>query len=241
MSSAAVRIKVCGLTRQQDVAVVQGLGCEYAGFILAQGSPRQVSVSQAHALAQGLLPHTMPVLVVVNPTEAQVAEIESVFTPGRYLVQFHGGESPQRCSELAARLGCQFWRAVPVPTNAADARQRTTALLNYVAQFPGTQAMLLDSAIASAGAGQTQFGGTGHTFDWHTVQWSRLTQNAACHLVLSGGLNAANVADGIRQAQPWCVDVSSGVEARDANDNALKGIKDPQALRAFVAACRQGS
>jgi phosphoribosylanthranilate isomerase len=232
------RIKVCGLTREQDVAAAVAHGADYCGFILASGSPRGIGVARARELAATLPPGVTPVLVVVNPTEEQAAEIAQRFANLPLIVQFHGQESPERCAEVAAHLRRPWWRAVPVPAERQDPAALTQALLDYAARYPQAEAMLLDSQVAASPGQAQQFGGTGHAFDWHSVQWSRITQNAAFHLVLSGGLNAANVADGMRQAKPWALDVSSGVEARDASGKPLKGIKEAQAIADFCNAVR---
>jgi phosphoribosylanthranilate isomerase len=139
------------------------------------------------------------------------------------IVQFHGDESPQACWQ-ASELGKRpYLRAARIPLGEAG---RSFDLLKFVQDYSQAQAILLDAQVDG-------YGGGGHAFNW-----SLLPQNVNAHLVLSGGLTAANVIDGIRQVRPRCqtlsVDISSGVEVP-----GQKGIKDPARIQAFVAAVRQ--
>ncbi|MDP2419255.1 MAG: N-(5'-phosphoribosyl)anthranilate isomerase, partial [Hydrogenophaga sp.] len=97
-------------------------------------------------------------------------------------------------------------------------------LLKYAQDFAASQAVLLDAHVEG-------YGGGGQSFDWTAFNWSHPLLNASSRLVLSGGLDAANVIDGIHRVRPWAVDVSSGVEVS-------KGIKDADKIHAFVAAVR---
>jgi phosphoribosylanthranilate isomerase len=239
---AKTLIKCCGLTRESDVRAACDAGVDFVGFILTNASKRHVGIERARMLAESLSPRVTPVLVVVDADDVDITAIHDYFTSTEmnYLIQFHGQETPTRCQAVAKRLQRPYWRAVPIGTNHhAD---QTDALINYIHPFAEAQAMLLDSAIAqpvcAAPAISAAFGGTGHTFDWNLVNWSHLQKSAASRLVLSGGLNAANVGDGILQARPWAVDVSSGVELRSANGELHRGIKDPVLIHQFVAAVR---
>jgi phosphoribosylanthranilate isomerase len=138
------------------------------------------------------------------------------------IAQFHGDESPQDCW-LACEQGQRaYLRAARIPMGDAG---RGFDLLKFSQDFFQAQAILLDAQVDG-------YGGGGHTFNW-----SLLPPNVNAHLVLSGGLNAANVIDGITQVRPRCqslaVDISSGVEVP-----GQKGIKDPTRIREFVAAVR---
>ena len=247
-AGARTRIKVCGLTRSSDVQAACAAGVDYVGFMLTRISKRHIDIAHARSLVTGLTSGVTPVLVVVNPGDEEVTAIHDQFnaTALDYIIQFHGSETPERCAQVAARLSRSYWRAIPV--DPADNAAQTQALINYLQPFSAAQAMVLDSAVAASTLMNTgakaQFGGTGHTFDWNLVNWSQLQQSARSHLVLSGGLNAANVAAGIAQAQPWAVDVSSGVELRATGSEPGQsgqlqhGIKDPELIAKFVAAVR---
>ncbi len=210
------RIKICGLTREQDVDAVVQAGADAVGFVLYGPSPRFVSAQRAAELARRLPPFVTPVLLFVNATAAEV-QAACALLPQATL-QFHGDETPAQCLALAA--GRPFLRAARIPAGAAA---RTFDLVEYAHDYAAAQAILLDTLVEG-------YGGGGRTFEW-----SLLPPSVDSHLVLSGGLTPANVTDGIRLLRPRCkslaVDVSSGVES-------AKGIKDAGKIRAFVAAVR---
>lgn len=212
------RIKVCGITRNEDIDAAVAAGVDAIGFVMYEPSARYVSAERAAELAQRLPPFVTPVLLFVN---ADAIEIEAACArlPGA-LVQFHGDESAETC----VQAGRPYLRAARIPLDesavAADIR---FDLVKYVNDFKSAQAILLDAHVEG-------FGGGGKTFNW-----SLLPPSVNAHLVLSGGLTPANVGDGILQVRPRCktlaVDVSSGVEIS-------KGIKSVDKINQFVAAVR---
>ncbi len=210
------RIKICGLTREQDVDAVIAAGADAVGFVLYDRSPRHVTAQRAAELARRLPAFMTPVLLLVNASAAE-AQAACALIPNATL-QFHGDETPQQC--LAAASARPFLRAARIPLGAAG---RSFDLVKYAQDYSAAQAILLDAQIEG-------YGGGGQTFEW-----SHLPPSVDAHLVLSGGLTPANVADGIRQLRPRCkslaVDVSSGVELS-------KGIKDAGKINQFVAAVR---
>lgn len=216
------RIKICGLTREADVDAAVAAGADAIGFVLYPKSPRFVSPERAGALARRMPCFVTPVLLFVNASPEFIAR--GTAEVPQAVLQFHGDETPADC-EAAAR---PYLRAARIAPGAAGA---DFDLLKYAQQFASAQAILLDAHVEG-------FGGSGQSFDWTAFPWSHPQLNASSRLVLSGGLDAANVADGIRQVRPWAVDVSSGVEARAPDGAAMKGIKDAARMRAFVAAVR---
>ena len=209
------RIKICGLTREQDVDAAVEAGADAVGFVLYPKSPRYVTPQRAAELAQRLPPFVTPVLLLVNePAAAVHAALESV---PNALLQFHGDETPAQC--LAAAAGRPWIRAARIPVDPAAPFD----LLKFATEYSAAQALLLDAHVEG-------YGGAGTSFPW-----SRLPTSASFHAVLSGGLTPANVGDGIAQVRPrfrtLAVDVSSGVEAD-------KGIKDAGKIHQFVAAAR---
>ena len=215
------RIKNCGLTREQDVDAAVQAGADAIGFVLYPPSARAVSAERAAELARRLPAFVTPVLLFVNEREALIRQAAAL-VPGAWL-QFHGDESPEACRTLAQSLGSRWLRAARIPTEPPPG-DAPFDLLKYADAYKDAHAILLDAHVEG-------YGGGGKTFNW-----SLLSTNVNAHLVLSGGLNAANVTDGLRALQ-HCgrslgVDVSSGVE--DA-----KGIKNPDKIRAFVAAVRR--
>jgi len=212
------RIKICGLTREQDVDAAIAAGADAIGFVLYPPSPRAVSAARAAELAARLPPFVTPVLLFVNEaSEAVRAALAAV--PGA-MAQFHGDETPAQCWDASGRGAHRFLRAARIPL---DARAAAFDLVKYALDYSRAQAILLDAQVEG-------YGGGGKAFDW-----SLLPPAVDAHLVLSGGLTPANVGDGIARLRPaarsLAVDVSSGVEA-------AKGIKDAGRIREFVAAVR---
>ena len=204
--NARTRIKICGLTREADVDAAVEAGADAVGFVLYERSPRHVAVQRAAVLARRLPPFVTPVVLVVN---AEASLIQSVVqTIPDLLLQFHGDETPADCRAP----GRPFLRAARMAPGFD--------LLDFAAQYPHAQGLLLDAHVES-------YGGGGKVFDW-----SLIPQNVPRPVVLSGGLHAGNVIEGIFQVRPSAVDVSSGVES-------AKGIKDAVAIRRFCEAVRE--
>ncbi|MDO5289283.1 MAG: phosphoribosylanthranilate isomerase [Pseudomonadota bacterium] len=218
------RIKICGLTREQDVDAAVAAGADAIGFVLYPQSPRCVTPQRAADLARRLPPLITPVLLFVNASATEI-EAACALVPGAIL-QFHGDETPAQCQAAARQAGRPFWRAARIPLNAAQSFD----LLHFAAQYSAAQALLLDAHVQG-------YGGGGKTFDW-----SLLPTNVAAHLVLSGGLTPANVGDGMRalhgRGLSLTLDVSSGVEATAEDGQPLKGIKDASKIHQFIAAAR---
>jgi len=213
------RIKICGLTREQDLDAAVAAGADAVGFVLYGKSRRCVTPARAAELARRLPPFVTPVLLFVNETPAQVmAACDQV---GNAWVQFHGDETPEDCLAATGNGARPFLRAARIPLGDAASFD----LVKFAAHYSQAQALLLDAHVEG-------YGGGGKPFNW-----SLLPPSVACHLVLSGGLTPANVGDGIVQVRPRCktlaVDVSSGVEL----DNQ-PGRKDPAKINQFVAAVR---
>jgi phosphoribosylanthranilate isomerase len=200
------RIKICGLTREADVDAAVEAGADALGFNLWPGSARHVSAGRARELASRLPPFVTPVLLFVNATAEAVQR--GVAALPQALVQFHGDETPAQC-EAAGR-----------PYIRAARMAEGFDLLDFAARFASAQALLLDAHVEG-------YGGAGKVFDW-----SRVPASVPCPVILSGGLNPANVTDGVLRVRPFAVDVSSGVEAS-------KGIKDAALMRRFCEAVRE--
>lgn len=200
------RIKICGLTREADVDAAVEAGADAVGFVFYAKSPRAVSVAHAAALARRLPPFVTPVGLFVNAAPQELAAACAAIPT--LMLQFHGDETPVQCDAV----GRPYLRAARM-TPGFD-------LLNFAQQFSSAQALLLDAHVEG-------YGGGGKVFDWSLVP-----SGVTPPLVLSGGLSAANVTDGVLKVRPWAVDVSSGVES-------AKGIKDADAVRRFCEAVRE--
>jgi phosphoribosylanthranilate isomerase len=210
------RIKICGLTREQDVDAAVAAGADAVGFIQYAKSPRYVTIARAAELASRLPPFVTPVLLFVNEEPQRV--LEALQRIPNAWAQFHGDETPEQC--LASTEGGihPYMAVARIPRDGPP-----FDLLKFCEEHARARAVLMDAHVEG-------YGGAGKSFEW-----SRLPPNVNAHLVLSGGLTPANVADGITQVRPRCrtlaVDVSSGVEAS-------KGVKDPEKIHQFVAAVR---
>jgi len=200
------RIKICGFTREADVDAACAAGADAIGLNLYPKSPRAVTPARARELAARMPPFVTPVLLFVNATPAEVAA--GIAAVPHAALQFHGDESPADC-EAAAR---PYLRAVRMGAPGVD-------LLDCAERYASAQALLLDAFVEG-------FGGGGKVFDW-----SLIPRSVRVPVVLSGGLNPANVTDGVLTVRPWAVDVSSGVEQ-------AKGIKDAGLMRRFCQAVR---
>jgi phosphoribosylanthranilate isomerase len=219
------RIKICGLTREQDVDTAVAAGADAIGFVLYKASPRYVTPERAAELTRRLPPFVTPVLLFVNENTTNIIAAQAINTSA--IIQFHGDETPQMCAAIQRR----FIRAARIPLGQENVDMAARFdLVKYTQDYSQAQAILLDAHVEG-------YGGGGKTFNW-----SLLPTNVNAHLVLSGGLNAANVTDGILQVRPRCktlaVDVSSGVETTDSQGNPLKGIKDADKIYQFIQAVR---
>ena len=183
----AVRVKICGITRLQDLHLACEAGADALGFVFYEKSPRHVTVELAAELVRALPPFVQSVGLFVN---AEPAFIESVLKIVPLdLLQFHGDETPADCK----RYGRPYIKAVRV---RAD-----TDLLKYAADFEAARGLLLDAFVPGVP------GGTGERFDWRLIP-----TNLPKPVILSGGLTPDNIAEAVQQVCPWAVDVSSGVE-----------------------------
>ena len=219
-----IRIKICGLTREEDVDAAVAAGADAIGFVRYARSPRHVSAERAAELIRRLPPFVSSVLLYVNASGDEIARDCALSAPS--LLQFHGDETPAECETIARACARPWLRAARIPLNA----EASFNLVEFAQYFHHAQAILLDAEVEG-------YGGGGKAF-----QWSLLPPSVDAHLVLSGGLTPANVSDGIHTLRgrglSLAVDVSSGVEADGPDGKPLKGIKDAVKIRQFIAAVR---
>ena len=200
------RIKICGITRAEDLAAAVNAGADAIGLVFYPESARAVTVQQAKKLVAEIPPFVTKVGLFVNAEASTVRE--SLAALPLDLLQFHGDEDATYCS--------QFFR----PWIKALRVKPGINLLECAARYQGASGLLLDADVAG-------FGGGGKTFDWSLIP-PQLPRN----FILSGGLTVDNVGDAVRSVRPWAVDVSSGVEA---DDGRSKGIKDAKKIAQFIA------
>ncbi len=180
------RIKICGLTRPEDVDAAVAAGADAIGFVFYPPSPRHVTPQQAAALVRRLPPFVLAVGLFVNEDPARIQSILQQVPLN--LLQFHGDEGPEDCSRWAR----PYLRAARV--------QPGLDLIQYASAFSGARALLLDAFVEG-------YGGGGHVFDWRLIP-----PHLPLPVILSGGLTPENVSDAVRRVRPVAVDVSSGVE-----------------------------
>lgn len=200
------RVKICGITRIEDALAAVDCGADAIGLVFYSPSPRYLTIQQAVAVTAALPPFVSVVALFVNPAVSEVKAVMSAINVD--LLQFHGDESEMDCKQY----GLPYLKAVRVKSD--------TNLIQYASRYQHAKALLLDTYSDGA------VGGTGQVFDWRLIP-----KNMPMPIILAGGLTPENVADAVRQVQPYAVDVSGGVEQS-------KGIKDPTKIAAFMAAIK---
>jgi phosphoribosylanthranilate isomerase len=203
------KIKVCGITSLRDAERAAAAGAWALGLNFWPGSPRRCDPAIAAEIATALKRRVEVAGVFVNASLDEVAW--SADSIGLTMIQLHGDEGPAFCAEAARRTGCRVIKAM---------RVRSGADIQAVSAFH-TDYHLLDSYAPD------RPGGTGETFAWELARAHR----GSVPVILSGGLNADNVAGAITTVRPYAVDVASGVES-------APGRKDPDKLQAFAGAVR---
>lgn len=181
------RVKICGLTRVEDVKAAVAKGADALGFVFYEPSSRAVTIEQAKVLAGHVPAFVSVVGLFVNPSEEQVREALDRIPLD--LLQFHGDETPEFCS----RFGRRWIKAVRV--------QQAGQIEKALSDYHGASGLLVDAWDPE------RFGGTGHSFNWDLIPSER-----SLPLILAGGLSSANVARAVEKVKPWAVDVSGGVE-----------------------------
>lgn len=209
------RIKICGLTREQDVDAAVAAGADAIGLVFYPPSRRCVSLERAAALRHHAPAFVTVVALFVDPQPADVLQVLQQVRPD--LLQFHGGEPAAFCDQF----GHRYLKAFRVGAPGLDTAH---ALARQCRQYPGAAGWLFDSYSPG-------FGGSGRRFD-PTLLAQVLPSADRPARVLSGGLTADTVGGLLERWSPFAVDVSSGVEASP-------GIKDARRIAAFVEAVRR--
>ena len=210
------RIKICGITRVEDAQAAADAGADAIGLIFWPGTPRVVTHAQARAIVAALPPFVGVVGLFVDPEPDAVRGALAAVSLD--FLQFHGSEPAPFCRSFGRR----YLKAIAV-TEAVD-------LLEAGTPYDDAAGILLDAYRKG-----DLPGGTGHSFDWQRVT-EEVRVRLTGRLILSGGLDADNVSAAIESVAPWGVDVSSGVEERDASGAPRRGLKEAARMRAFVQA-----
>ncbi|TPN47631.1 MULTISPECIES: phosphoribosylanthranilate isomerase [unclassified Mesorhizobium] len=210
----ALDIKICGLKTDQAMAAALAGGASHVGFIFFAKSPRYLEPAEAGRLREAARGKALAVAVTVDAGDAVLDEIVEKMQPD--MLQLHGSETPERIAEVKARHGLPVMKALPL-SEAAD--------LDRIRSFIGVADRFLFDAKPPKGSELP--GGNGVTFDWRILAGL----DAGVDYMLSGGLNAANIGDALRLANPPAIDISSGVES-------APGVKDPALIEQFFRAVR---
>ncbi|HUS96685.1 MAG TPA: phosphoribosylanthranilate isomerase [Hyphomicrobiaceae bacterium] len=209
-----VAVKICGLKTNEAIDAAIAAGADYIGLVFFEPSPRNVSISEARALAEHIAGRARIVALLVNPEDMLIKRVMREVGPD--ILQLHGSETPERVSSIASLAGIPIMKAIKVET-AQDAE--------HALDYNGRAEIILFDAKAPEDA--VLPGGNGLAFDWHALE----SVTGRVDYMLSGGLTPDNVADAIRLTGASAVDVSSGVES-------APGVKDSARIRAFIAAAK---
>jgi len=210
----AVLIKICGLRTPEALDVALAAGADMVGFVFFPPSPRHVGYEAARALGGRVEGKAKKVALTVDASDEQIAAIIEALKPD--LLQLHGQETPERVVVVRTRFGLPVMKALSIAERAD---------LSPIRLYDKVADRLLFDARAPREA--TRPGGLGKSFDWRLLENLKI----AVPYMLSGGLDADNVAEALRITRAPGVDVSSGVER-------APGEKDPDRIRAFVRAAR---
>jgi phosphoribosylanthranilate isomerase len=207
-------VKICGLSTPETLDVALESGADLVGFVFFAPSPRNVGLDQARALGARAQGRAGKVALSVDADDAFLDAVVAALRPD--MLQLHGKEAPERVTALKRRHALPVMKAIAVET-AAD--------LAAVPIYAAVADRLIFDARAPREA--TRPGGLGKPFDWRLLQ----NLDPGVPFMLSGGLDAANVAEALRLTRAGGVDVSSGVER-------APGEKDPEKIRAFIRTAR---
>ncbi len=207
-------IKICGLKTEEALNAALAGGASHVGFIFFPRSPRHIAPGEAGRLREAARGRAKAVAVTVDADHATLDAIVSTMSPD--MLQLHGKETPERVATVKARYGLPVMKAFSV----CEARD-----LEAIALYRGVADRFLLDAKPPAGAELP--GGNGVPFDWRLLAGL----DAGVDYMLSGGLNAANIAEALRLTSPPGIDISSGVES-------APGVKDAALIEAFFRAVR---
>ncbi|MDQ8953584.1 phosphoribosylanthranilate isomerase [Acinetobacter rudis] len=208
------RVKICGITRVEDIHAAVEAGADAIGLVFYAPSPRAVNVEQAKLLAEHIPPYVSIVGLFVNADAEEIAQVLQQVPVD--VLQLHGDETPEQCQQIAQRTGRRWYKALQVK----PASDMVAEIASY--QQSGASAVLLDAWHPELK------GGTGLQFDWSKFPQTDFP------LILAGGLHADNIQQAITVTQPYAVDVSGGVES-------AKGIKNQQLIQRFMQGVQGGS
>ena len=207
-------VKICGLKTPDALDAALEAGADMVGFVFFAPSPRHLGYEAARLLGERVKGRAAKVALSVDATDAELGNVVEALKPD--MLQLHGRETPERVAVLRSRFGLPVMKALPV-------EQRSD--LSPIREYAHVADRILFDARAPQDA--TRPGGLGKAFDWRLLE----NLDIAVPFMLSGGLDARNVAEALAITRAPSVDVSSGVEKRP-------GEKDVAKIRAFVRSAR---
>jgi phosphoribosylanthranilate isomerase len=210
----SVLVKICGLSTPDALDVALDAGADMVGFVFFEPSPRHLGLEQARTLGGRVRGRAKKVALTVDASDDALARIVEALAPD--MLQLHGRETPERVVVVRTRFGRPVMKALPI------ARREDLAPVRIYDKV--VDRILFD---ARAPKDATRPGGLGQPFDWHLLE----NLDPGISFMLSGGLDAANVAEALAITRAPAVDVSSGVER-------APGVKDSDKIRAFIRAAR---
>src|ERR1700722_3004005 len=210
----SLMVKICGLSTRETLDVALQAGADMVGFVFFPASPRHIGLDTARALGRQARGRALKVALTVDADDATLANIVEALQPD--ILQLHGKETVARLRDIKQIFGLPVMKAIAVETPAD------------LAALPG-YAVVADRILFDARAPKeaTRPGGLGAVVGWHLLE----TLDLKRPFMVSGGLDAGNVAEAVRVSRAGGVDVSSGVEG-------APGVKDPEMIRAFIRAAR---
>ena len=208
-------VKICGLSTRETLDAALEAGADMVGFVFFPPSPRHLSLETARELGRQAKGRAAKVALTVDADDATLENIVETLRPD--ILQLHGKETIARVRDIKAK----FALAGHEGDCGRDRRPISPLLPGYASV---ADRILFD---ARAPKGATRPGGLGAVFDWHVLEKLDLK----LPFMVSGGLNADNVAEAVRVTRAGGVDVSSGVES-------APGVKDPEMIRNFIRAAR---
>ena len=211
-----IEVKICGINAPEALSAAVEAGADYVGFIFYPPSPRHVTPDEAGALARATPAHVRKVGLLVDADDETIAD--AVTAVRLDILQLHGRESPGRVAEIHARFALPVMKAVPI----AGADDVATA-----GDYCRAAERLLFDAKPPKDVKGALPGGNALAFDWQLLAG----KTWPLPWMLSGGLDADNVAEAVQTSGARAVDVSSGVEDRP-------GLKNPDKIRALLAAAK---
>lgn len=225
MNHMNCKIKICGISNPEDLALVARAGADYGGLLIDIPSVR------ASRLEDAVEKFKNPPLPIVAVTLDKTVEenLQTVQSLSPAALQMHGYETPEMVQTIKQRVECDVWKVIHLPAGEKEEQSDIEAFVREMKLYiqAGADSLVVDAMCIQQG--EKQLGGTGQTVDWQAAR--ELCQRANHPVYLAGGINPNNVFEAVTRVQPYGIDLSSGVEL-------TKGKKDPDKVLQLISAVR---